>query len=512
MRTRDPEQTPWYASIVTRITLVFALLLLGTLSLLGWLTWRTSRGELVAQAHQSMDHSLNVAADLFRNVERVLDDNLDVLATDPAVMEWCARMEDRDTTGLVLARQRVEAFMGPFINGRIFFSQVRLIGSDNAGMEIIRFEREGKRVRLVDTAGLQGKSDRPFWRMTNAAPEGSRLSFPIDLNRDQGRVTHPEVPTLRYAAPLFGPKGKRVGMVVINTDMRMIFGQLLSMADSGRVMVLAREDGEVLLHPDPSLTFRFERGGSEKLADVLPTPDQAASGGSLIGYHTIQLGPSRNTYTLATTQPMSGLLNTLHGKRNEYIVLFGLIAGGATLLMGLFATRVRVELARLTASMERYAFGAREAIPVDRRDEFGQVARGLRAMQERIDSRMSELEAARAAAEASDHQRRDLLANMSHEVRTPLNAIIGMGGEVDTARLSERDGERIAIVRRSAERLKGLVDDLLMHARIGEGKLALRLAPVDVRTLVGDVVHAHVEFAHVFFMDQRRHMRRLSRK
>lgn len=39
---------------------------------------------------------------------------------------------------------------------------------------------------------------------------------------------------------------------------------------------------------------------------------------------------------------------------------------------------------------------------------------------------------------------------MSHEVRTPLNAIIGMGGEVDTSMLSVRDRERMAIVRRSA--------------------------------------------------------------
>lgn len=491
MPTSRTQSTPWYASIVTRITLVFAGLLLGTLSLLGWLSWRTSRGELVAQAHQSMDHGFDVADDLFHNVERVLDDNLEALITNPAVTEWCARMEPGDTAGLAQARERVAAFMGPFINGRIFFSQMRLIGADSAGTEIIRFERVGKQVQRTADDRLQRKGDRPYWRITNAAPPGTRLSFPIDLNREEGQVALPEIPTLRYSAPLFTPKGVRAGMVVINTDMRMIFGQLLSMADSGRVMVLAREDGEVLIHPDSTFTFRFEHGGSKKLIDVLPTPEQASRAESLVGFRNFTLGPSKDTYTLATTQPMSGLLSTLHRKRNGYIVLFGLIAAGAIVLMGLFASRAHVELARLTMQMERYAVGKQEALPVGRRDEFGRMARGLHAMQERIDARMRELEGARAAAEASDRQRRELLANMSHEVRTPLSAIIGMSDGVDPAALGENDREKLAVVRRSAQRLKGLVDDLLTHARIGEGKLALHYASVDARTLVRDIVLAH---------------------
>ena len=63
--------------------------------------------------------------------------------------------------------------------------------------------------------------------------------------------------------------------------------------------------------------------------------------------------------------------------------------------------------------------------------------------------------------------------------------------------LGAGDREKLAVVRRSAQRLKGLVDDLLTHARIGEGKLALHFSSVDVRTLVQDIVHAHLPSAQV---------------
>ncbi len=493
MSAPSPEQTPWHASIVTRITLVFATLLVGIIALMGWIGWRASRAELITQAHHAMDHSLAVSINRLQNIDRSLGENLDLLATEPAVLEWCAAKERGDAVAELRAREAIAAFFEPVIRSRNRFAQVRLIGADPEGREVVRFDRSGRDVYRVPDELLQPKGDRSYYRATMAAPPGARLSFPIDLNREYERLERPFVPTMRVSVPLFTPRGARAGMVVINADMRQVFNDLLATADSGRTLVLARGDGEVLVHPDSALTFRFEVGGSKKLDDVLPRPTaDVADEEVLVGYQDFTLGPSNDRYVLALTQPMSGLLGAFKQKRNMFIGVFAAIAFGAILLIILFALGVRSRLNRLTDLMERYAVGSPEALPVDRRDEFGRMTRGLRTMQERIDARVKELESARSAAEASDRQRQDLLANMSHEVRTPLNAIIGMGGEVDTSILTARDRERMAIVKRSAERLKGLVDDLLMHARIGEGKLVLHPAPVDMRTLIGDVVCAHL--------------------
>ena len=129
------------------------------------------------------------------------------------------------------------------------------------------FDRAGKDVVQVPDSLLQAKGDRDYYKATMMAPEGARLSFPIDLNREHHELQRPFVPTFRVAAPLFSPRGRRAGIVIINADMRAPLAEILSMADSGRVLMLARGDGEVLLHPDTSLTFRFELGGSKKLRE-----------------------------------------------------------------------------------------------------------------------------------------------------------------------------------------------------------------------------------------------------
>ncbi len=496
--TKEPIATtavrmPWYASIVTRITLFFSAVLLGTVAVIGWISWRTSRSEFISQAHHTMDHTLDVAVNRLQSVDRVLRDNLELLTNSPAIAEWSATLATGDTARISSAKEAVAAFLDPVMRSRARISQMRLIGADPAGTEVVRFDRSGRETYRVPEANLQSKAARGYYKTTMAAPAGARLAFPIDLNQEHGTLERPFAPTWRFAAPVFTPTGSRAGIMVINADLRTLYDELLAMADSGRVLMMARGDGQVIMHPDTALTFQFERGGSSLLADVFPEGAVDADGGQiLVGQRDFLLGPSNERHTIVITQPMSNLLGALQAKRRGLLLLFSSIGIAAIVLIVLFAMGFRSRLNRLTGSMERYAVGSMEELPTHRQDEFGRMALGLRTMQERIDARVRELESARAAAEASDRQRRDLLANMSHEVRTPLNAIIGMGAEVDITHMSDTDRERMAIVQRSAGRLKGLVDDLLMHARIGEGKLALRLAPVDVRILVDDVVHAHL--------------------
>ena len=487
-----PLRTPWYASIVVRITLVFTALLLGTVALIAWISWRAGRAEVIDEAWHAMAHTLEVAIDRLRNEERTLRENTELLATNAAIMRWCEAAGRGDPMEMVRAKEEVADFIDPFIRSRTGIAQVRLIGADTAGTEVVRFDRSRGMVFRVPDGQLQSKASRGYYGSTMGTPPGTRLSFPIDLNREHDTLERPFVPTWRISAPLFTPQGARSGMVIINADMRALFAQLLALADSGRALVLARGDGETILHPDTSQCFRFELGGSRQLDHLLPKENDTKT---LVVRRAFGLGPAEERYELAITQPLNGLPGNLLHRRDGLLLLFTAIALGAITLIALFALGFRGRMDRLTGLMERYAVGSTDELPTARRDEFGRMARGLRTMQERIDARVRELEDARAAAEASDRQRRELLANMSHEVRTPLNAIIGLGGEIDTGQLDPAGRERMAVVRRSAQRLRGLVDDLLTHARIGEGKLALHPAPVDVHTLVNDVVQAHLPAA-----------------
>jgi len=77
--------------------------------------------------------------------------------------------------------------------------------------------------------------------------------------------------------------------------------------------------------------------------------------------------------------------------------------------------------------------------------------------------------------------KRELAVNISHEFKTPLTAIRGFAEALEEEPVLNR--EYVAIIRRNAERLARITDDLLLLARLEQPAKALDLGPVDLREL-----------------------------
>jgi two-component system sensor histidine kinase/response regulator len=112
-------------------------------------------------------------------------------------------------------------------------------------------------------------------------------------------------------------------------------------------------------------------------------------------------------------------------------------------------------------------------------------------LERQVAQRTAELRDAFERAQEADRLKGQFLAAISHELRTPLNAIIGFS----TVMLDELDGpisplqrEDLKIINRNGRFLLHLINDLLDLARIEAGKLELDIQPLDVHTLVNDVV------------------------
>jgi len=95
-----------------------------------------------------------------------------------------------------------------------------------------------------------------------------------------------------------------------------------------------------------------------------------------------------------------------------------------------------------------------------------------------------------------DRARRDLVANVSHELKTPLAAIKGLlelleGGRVD----APRQEEFLGLMSREAERLERLVEEQLQLARLDSGALPLDRERFDLDALVTGVVASRIPLA-----------------
>ena len=99
-----------------------------------------------------------------------------------------------------------------------------------------------------------------------------------------------------------------------------------------------------------------------------------------------------------------------------------------------------------------------------------------------------ELRDARDLAEAGDRAKGQFLATMSHEVRTPLNGIVGFTSLLLDTPLSQEQREYVQTIRVSTEALIQLTGDILDFARIESGKLKLEPLACDPRECVEDAL------------------------
>ena len=98
---------------------------------------------------------------------------------------------------------------------------------------------------------------------------------------------------------------------------------------------------------------------------------------------------------------------------------------------------------------------------------------------------MQELERAKVAAEAASQAKSTFLAKMSHEFRTPLNAILGFTQiMVRDRRLPADQQEDLQIIQRSSEHLLGLINDVLEMSKIEAGRTALNQRAFDLHRLL----------------------------
>ena len=91
-----------------------------------------------------------------------------------------------------------------------------------------------------------------------------------------------------------------------------------------------------------------------------------------------------------------------------------------------------------------------------------------------LKAQMAELEEARQAAEAANKAKSEFLSNMSHDIRTPMNAIVGMTA-IATANISDKKQVQNCLqkITLSSKHLLGLINDVLDMSKIESGKMTL---------------------------------------
>lgn len=226
--------------------------------------------------------------------------------------------------------------------------------------------------------------------------------------------------------------------------------------------------GEVVVH--------LGEGGGAKSWGLAPLYDEAGflTGGLLV-------------------QPLTrSIARELAGTRAAYqraLATTALLAVCIALVLGAFFTgRLVQPLRRMTRQVERIGAGDYAArLPATADDEIGRLAAAINQM-------AAEVEASMAALRATDALRRELVANVGHDLRTPLAALLGHTEEarrhLDAGR-RDAAAEALAAAERQGRYLRQLVADLFELSVLDSPAPPLRREPIPPAELLTEAVHAH---------------------
>jgi signal transduction histidine kinase/CheY-like chemotaxis protein len=191
---------------------------------------------------------------------------------------------------------------------------------------------------------------------------------------------------------------------------------------------------------------------------------------------------SKLLFSTATHVPLTGTIDqqVLHIGADRWL----LVASARQPLVGGFASKTQWIILALGLLTSFIAFAAAEILLRRRRYALALVDDRTATLRRTL----TDLETARASAEAANLAKSEFLSRMSHELRTPLNAVLGFAQVLELGELTEGQQQSVTQIAKGGQHLLELINEVLDIARIETGNLSLSAEPVLVADIVDDVL------------------------
>ncbi|MCB1176872.1 MAG: HAMP domain-containing protein, partial [Leptospiraceae bacterium] len=199
-----------------------------------------------------------------------------------------------------------------------------------------------------------------------------------------------------------------------------------------------------------------------------------------------------NKWVLIVKYPKDEALKSLNKIREEALTLISVLISISLFSIYFLSKQITKPILRLKEVA--LAFGKGD---LDRRienkskDEIGDLSRNFNSMADELKALLKELEAKNIRLENLDKLKDEFLSNTSHELKTPLNGIIGIAESLidgATGELGKPTKNNLSLIISSGKRLSNLVNDILDFSKLKNHELILQEKNIPIYSLIEMVI------------------------
>lgn len=288
------------------------------------------------------------------------------------------------------------------------YLQMRLITAQDHGLELVRVLRHGDVLQRIPERDMREKGHFPYVFEALAQPGGQVYLSEFAVNHDDAPEAN-DMPSFTVSAPVV-LQGRTLGVVALQVAARPFLQNVTAHLPGGFQLYMSNRWGDWLMHPDTSQTFAFDRGQRVFIQDTFPEAQGLLSGqaqslvtrandayGEPLAAAFVRLPLSASEVDqrfllLGLAQTISVIEGDTPVLGRSIVQVLVLVCLAALLLAVLVSRVVTEPLKAMAAATRSMGKGQRVmGLPVERRDEIGELARSFQHMEEQVWLQMAQL-------------------------------------------------------------------------------------------------------------------------